>query len=85
MCFCARVLFTHAGAVVAHCAASSQTGVEVGNAVRAADRSVLMDPAAAVHVATACQIPVGHRQGRAVQMETAENICEESDPFTGPR
>lgn len=33
-----------------------------------------MDPAATVHIATACEIPVGHRQGRTVQMETVENI-----------
>lgn len=69
VCVCA-----HPGAVIAHSAASSQTGVEIGNAVRAADRSVLMDPAATVHVATARQVPVGHRQGRTAQTDT-ENLC----------
>lgn len=69
VCVCA-----HHGAVIAHSAASSQTGVEIGNAVRAADRSVLMDPAATVHVATARQVPVGHRQGRTAQTDT-ENLC----------
>ena len=59
VCVCA-----HPGAVIAHGAASCQARVEVGNAVGAADRSVLVDPAATVHVATARQVPVGHRQGR---------------------
>lgn len=58
------LLCSHPGAVVAHGAASSQTGVEVGDAVGAADRSVLVDPAATVHVAAARQVPVGHGQGR---------------------
>lgn len=75
VCVCARVLYTHPGAFIAHSAASCQTGVEIGNAVRAANRSVLVDPAATVHIATACQIPVGHRQGRTVQRETVKNIC----------
>lgn len=70
VCFCA-CLFTHPSAIITHSAASSQTGVEIGNAVRAADRSILVDPAATVHVATARQVPVGQRQGRTVQMETA--------------
>lgn len=64
----------HPGAVIAHGAASSQAGVEIGNAVRAADRSVLVDPAATVHVATARQVPVGHRQGRTAQTDTG-NVC----------
>lgn len=61
------LLCTHPSAVVADGAASSQTGVEVGYAVRAADWSVLVDPAAAVHVAAARQVPVGHRQSRAAE------------------
>lgn len=64
---------THPGAIIAHGAASSQAGVEIGNAIRAADWSVLMDPAATVHVATTRQIPVSHREGRTAkwtQMET---------------
>lgn len=60
---------THPGAVVAHSAAPGQTGVEIGDAVRAADWSVLMDSAATVHIATACQVPVGHRQGRPTQTD----------------
>lgn len=63
MCVCVRVC-VHPGAVIAHSAASSQAGVEIGNAVRAADRSVLVDPAATVDVATARQVPVSHRQSR---------------------
>lgn len=64
----------HPRAVIAHGAASSQAGVEIGNAVRAADRSILVDPAATVHVTTARQVPVGHRQGRTAQTDTG-NIC----------
>lgn len=67
------------GAVVAPGAASSQTGVEVGDAVRAAHRGVLVDPAATVHVATARQVPVGHRKGR-----TAERDGRRLHRLTGP-
>lgn len=63
MCVCLSV-HTHPGAVIAHSATSGQTWVEIGDPVGATDRSVLMDPAAAVHIATACQVPVGHGQGR---------------------
>lgn len=55
---------THPAAVVADGAASSQAGVEVGDAVRAAHGRVLMDPAAAVDVATSRQIPMCQRQRR---------------------
>lgn len=64
--FCAHI---HPGAVVAHGAASGQTGVEVGDAVGAAHGSVLVDPAAAVDVAAARQIPVSHRQRRAAEAQ----------------
>ena len=67
MCVC---VCAHPGAVVAHAAAPGQTGVEVGDAVGAAHRSVLMDPAATVHVTTSCQVPVGHRQGGAAGRHT---------------
>ena len=66
-CVCA-----HPGAVIAHSAAPGQAGVEVGDAVGAADWSVLVDPAATVHVATARQVPVGHRQSRTAH---TRNIC----------
>lgn len=62
-------VYIHPGAVVADGAASGQTRVEVGDAVRAAHGSVLMDPAAAVDVAAARQIPVSHRQCRAAEAE----------------
>lgn len=68
------VLATDPGAIVSHSAASSQTGVEVGDAVGAADRSVLVDLAATVHVAASRQVPVGHCQGGTVQMEKVENM-----------
>lgn len=63
VCVCVRVC-VHPGAVIAHGAASSQAGVEIGDTVRAADRRILMDSAATVDVATARQVPVSHRQGR---------------------
>lgn len=55
---------TYPSAVVAHGAASGQTGVEVRDAVGAADGSVLVDPAATVDVTASRQVPVSHRQGR---------------------
>lgn len=57
-------VITHPRAVIAHVAASSQTGVEIGDAVRATNRRVFVDFTATVHVAAARQVPVGHRQGR---------------------
>ena len=59
VCACVR---SDPSAVVAHVAAAGQAGVEVGDAVRAAHRRVLVDPAATVDVAAAGQIPVGHGQ-----------------------
>ena len=67
-------MYAHPSAVIAHSAAPGQAGVEVGDAVGAADRSVLVDPAATVHVATARQVPVGHRQSRTAH---TANICYE--------
>lgn len=51
-------------AVIAHSAASSQAGVKIGDPIRAADRRVLVDPAATVDVAATRQVPVSHRQSR---------------------
>ena len=50
-------------AVIGHGAAAGQAGVEVGDAVRAADRGVFMDLTAAVHVAAPSQVPLGHSHG----------------------
>lgn len=69
MCVCEN---THSCAVIAHSAASSQAGVKVGDAVGAAYWSVLVDPAATVHIATARQVPVGQRQGRPTATNTEE-------------
>lgn len=52
-------------AVVGHAAAACQARVEVGDAVRAADWSVLVDLAAAVDVAAARQVPLGHGESRS--------------------
>lgn len=78
MCLC-----VYPGAVVAHGAASSQAGVEVRDSVRAADGSVLMDPAATVDVTASCQVPVSHRQcGTADTRETYENNKQQQQHVT---
>lgn len=55
---------SHPGAVVGRAAAAGQAGVEVRDAVRAADRRVLVDFTAAVHVAASGQVPLGHGESR---------------------
>lgn len=52
-------------AVVGHAAAARQARVEVGDAVRAADRSVLVDLTATVDVAATRQVPLGHGESRS--------------------
>lgn len=52
-------------AVVSHAAAARQARVEVGDAVRAAHRSILVDLTAAVDVAAARQVPLGHGESRS--------------------
>lgn len=54
---------SYPGAVVGHAAAAGQAGVEVRDAVRAADRSVLVDLTAAVDVTAPGQVPLGHGEG----------------------
>lgn len=56
---------SHPGAVVGDAAAAGQAGVKVGDAVGAADRSVLVDFTATVDVAAAGEVPLGHGQGRS--------------------
>lgn len=57
--------FSYPGAVVGHAAAAGQAGVKVRDAVRAADRSVLVDFTAAVHITTSGQVPLGHGESRS--------------------
>lgn len=52
-------------AVVSHAAAAGQARIEVGDAIRAAHRSVLVDLTATVDVAAARQVPLGHGKSRS--------------------
>lgn len=58
----ARGVGSYPGAVIGHAVAAGQAGIEVGDAVGAADRSVLVDFTTAVHIAAAGQVPLGHGQ-----------------------
>lgn len=64
---CKHIVSLYPRAVVGDGAAPGQAGVEVRDAIRAADRSVLVDLAAAVHVATASQVSVGQGEGRTAE------------------
>lgn len=63
-------------AVVGHSAAPSQAGIEVCDAIRAADRGVLVDLAAAVHVATASQVSVGQGEGWTAETKRPGKIIK---------
>lgn len=51
---------SYPGAVVGHAAAAGQARVKVRDAIGAADRSVLVDFTAAVHITTSGQVPLSH-------------------------
>ena len=55
----------HPCAVIGHGAAAGQAGVEVGDAVGAADRSVLMNPTATVHITASRQVPLSQSHAGA--------------------
>lgn len=57
----------HPSAVVADGATACQARVKVSDAIRAADRCILVYLTATVHVAAACQVPVSQRQSRPTE------------------
>ena len=63
-------------AVVGQGIAASQAGVEVGNAVGATHRGVLVDLTAAVHVTAARQVPVRHGECRPREQRERERWRE---------
>lgn len=64
---------SHPSAVIADCAASRQTGVEICYSIRATNRSIFVDPTATVHITAPCQVSMGQREGRPEQKEIRDD------------
>lgn len=76
---------THSWGIVGNVAAASQAWVKICNAIRAADRCILVDPAATVDVAASRQVPVrqsqrgpAKRRSNIIQCSSclAKSVCE---------